>query len=47
MNTVTACCSCNLKKGQTLPEDLPKLGMKLRVLPTAPTYNELQVQNTI
>ena len=42
LNTVTACNGCNFKKGSTLPEDLPKLGMKLRNLPRIPSYAELQ-----
>lgn len=41
-NTVTSCYSCNFRKGQTMPEDLPKLGMKLRSLPRVPSYTELQ-----
>ena len=42
LNTVTACNGCNFKKGNTLPEDLPKLGMKLRNLPRIPSCAELQ-----
>ena len=41
-NTVTACLSCNSKKGQTAPQDLAKIGMKLRMLPRIPSHNELQ-----
>ena len=41
-NTVTACLSCNSKKGQTQVQDLPKIGMKLRMLPRVPSNNELQ-----
>lgn len=41
-NTVTACYSCNFKKGNTLPEDLPKLGMRLKKLPYPPSAHELQ-----
>jgi 5-methylcytosine-specific restriction endonuclease McrA len=41
-NTVTACLSCNSKKGQTAPQDLGKIGMKLRMLPRIPSNNELQ-----
>ena len=41
-NTVSACCSCNFKKGTTLPDDLPKLGMRLRTPPREPTRHELQ-----
>ena len=41
-NTVTACLSCNSRKGQTSPQDLPKIGMKLRSLPRIPSNNELQ-----
>ena len=42
MNTVTACNTCNFKKGHTLPEDLPRLGMRLKNLPRIPSYSELQ-----
>ena len=41
-NTVTACYTCNGKKGHTLPEDLPKLGMRLRTQPKTPTFYEIQ-----
>ena len=41
-NTVSACLSCNYRKGQTQPEDLGKIGMKLRSLPRAPSSSELQ-----
>jgi len=41
-NTVSACLSCNYRKGQTSPEDLGKIGMKLRSLPRAPSSSELQ-----
>lgn len=41
-NTVTACYSCNGKKGHTLPEDLPKLGMRLKNPPKTPTFYEIQ-----
>ena len=44
-NTVSACCACNFKKGTTLPEDLPRLGMRLRAPPRAPTYHELQAKS--
>lgn len=41
-NTVTACMDCNYKKGNTHPNDLPKLGMRLKSEPYAPTFQELQ-----
>jgi 5-methylcytosine-specific restriction endonuclease McrA len=41
-NTVTACLACNYKKGHTLPDQLPGLGMKLKSQPRAPTFSELQ-----
>lgn len=41
-NTVTCCLACNFRKGQTPPEDLPSIGMRLRMVPRAPTNNELQ-----
>lgn len=41
-NTVTACLHCNSKKGQTEVQDLPKIGMKLRMLPRVPSTHELQ-----
>ena len=41
-NTVTACLTCNFKKGQTPPDELSGIGMRLRMLPRAPTNNELQ-----
>ena len=41
-NTVTACLACNFKKGQTPPDELPLIGMRLRMMPRAPTNNELQ-----
>ena len=41
-NTVSACLKCNCKKGKVLPEDLHKIGLKLRTLPRAPTNSELQ-----
>ena len=46
-NTVTACCACNFKKGTTLPEDLPKLGMRLRSLPREPSRMELQAKSRL
>jgi 5-methylcytosine-specific restriction endonuclease McrA len=42
LNTVTACTSCNFMKGHTLPEDLPRIGMKLKSAPRIPSYSELQ-----
>lgn len=44
-NTVTACKSCNFKKGQTMPEDLKSIGMKLRKLPSVPSMYELQARS--
>mmetsp|Transcript_19508 Transcript_19508/g.32605 ORF Transcript_19508/g.32605 Transcript_19508/m.32605 type:complete len:379 (-) Transcript_19508:323-1459(-) len=41
-NTVCACQDCNYKKGSTLPQDLRKLGMKLRREPYEPSITELQ-----
>ena len=41
-NTVSSCLCCNYRKGQTVPEDLHKIGMKLRSLPRAPSSSELQ-----
>lgn len=41
-NTVSACLCCNYRKGKTVPEDLNKIGMKLRSLPRAPSSSELQ-----
>lgn len=41
-NTVTACKACNFKKGQTMPEDLKSIGMKLKKLPVIPSMHELQ-----
>lgn len=41
-NTVAACRSCNVKKSDYLPDDLPRLGMRLRNPPKVPTYYELQ-----
>lgn len=43
-NTVSACLACNYKKGHTLPDQLPGLGMKLRSQPRAPTFSELQAK---
>lgn len=41
-NTVTACHSCNAKKGNVAVEDLPRLGMRLPNQPRAPTIHEIQ-----
>lgn len=41
-NTVTACLQCNYKKGDKLPEELSKIGMKLRTMPYAPLASEIQ-----
>eukprot|EP00597_Dinobryon_sp_UTEXLB2267_P008258 CAMPEP_0170085340 /NCGR_PEP_ID=MMETSP0019_2-20121128/20255_1 /TAXON_ID=98059 /ORGANISM="Dinobryon sp., Strain UTEXLB2267" /LENGTH=256 /DNA_ID=CAMNT_0010301767 /DNA_START=34 /DNA_END=807 /DNA_ORIENTATION=+ len=41
-NTVCACHDCNFKKSNMLPEELSKIGMKLRNMPHAPTYSEIQ-----
>lgn len=41
-NTVTACQSCNVKKSNYMIEDLPRLGMRLKSYPRAPSYYELQ-----
>lgn len=41
-NTVCACFDCNFRKGHMMPEDLHKVGMKLRNLPHAPSYTEIQ-----
>ena len=44
-NVATACRACNFKKGQTVPEDLSRIGMKLRKLPTVPSMYELQAKS--
>ena len=41
-NTVTACHQCNFAKGANGPEDLSKLGMKLKSKPRVPSTAELQ-----
>jgi hypothetical protein len=41
-NTVSACRTCNVKKGSLLPEELPRVGMKLRQTPRTPTFFELK-----
>ena len=41
-NTVTACYSCNGKKGHTSIEDLAKIGMRLKSQPKTPTFYEIQ-----
>jgi 5-methylcytosine-specific restriction endonuclease McrA len=41
-NTVTACHSCNFKKASVSVEDLPRIGMRLRAMPYAPTLSEIQ-----
>lgn len=41
-NTVCACGKCNCKKGQTMPGDIHKLGMKLASTPRVPSSHELQ-----
>lgn len=41
-NTVSACFSCNTKKGHLMPDELPRVGMRLRSLPRIPTGAELQ-----
>lgn len=43
-NTVCACINCNVKKGNILPEDLPKIGMKLRSYPYEPSTYEIQTK---
>ena len=43
-NTVTACSPCNYRKGHTLLEDLPQLGMRIKTMPKAPNYYELQTK---
>ena len=40
--TLLACETCNFRKAQTMPEDLPKINMKLRNLPRMPSMYELQ-----
>jgi 5-methylcytosine-specific restriction endonuclease McrA len=40
-NTVTACDKCNYKKGHIHPDELHKVGMRLRQPPYIPTYQEL------
>eukprot|EP01035_Chromulina_nebulosa_P017057 gene17057-22568_t len=42
LNTVSACRKCNVKKGDIMPDDLPRLGMRLRTTPREPTHYELQ-----
>ena len=44
-NSVCACHQCNFKKSDMLPEDLPRVGMKLRNMPRAPTYSEIQFKS--
>lgn len=44
-NTVTACKVCNFKKGQTMPDNLKSIGMKLRKLPAIPSVHELQARS--
>jgi len=41
-NTVCSCHACNHKKGSNLPQELPKLGMRLRSIPRTPSHYELQ-----
>jgi len=41
LNTVSSCLECNHRKGQLLPEDLHRVGMKLRAPPHVPTQHEL------
>jgi 5-methylcytosine-specific restriction endonuclease McrA len=41
-NTVTCCKQCNFRKGSALPDQLPALNMRLRSIPRAPSYNEIQ-----
>lgn len=41
-NTVTCCKQCNFRKGSALPDQLPALNMRLRSVPRAPSYNEIQ-----
>lgn len=41
-NTVAVRLCCNSKKGHTQVQDLPKIRMKLRMLPRVPSTNELQ-----
>ncbi len=44
-NTVCACRWCNSKKSHLTLSELGKVGMKLRKLPYAPTYPELQMKS--
>jgi 5-methylcytosine-specific restriction endonuclease McrA len=41
-NTVSACRECNVRKSDYLPEDLPRLGMRLKNVPRVPSHHELQ-----
>jgi len=42
INTVCACAQCNQKKRNAHPAELHKIGMRLRVRPRVPSFNELQ-----
>eukprot|EP01038_Epipyxis_sp_PR26KG_P014934 gene14934-20090_t len=44
-NTVTACRACNFKKGSSMPDELPKIGMRLRSVPREPSFSELQAKS--
>lgn len=39
---MTACHSCNFKKASVSVEDLPRIGMRLKSMPYAPTLSEIQ-----
>lgn len=43
-NTVSACRTCNVRKSDHMPEDLPRLGMRLKNVPRVPTNHELQAR---
>lgn len=47
LNTVTACRACNFKKGQIMPDDLSRVGMRLRTLPKIPSMYELQTKSKL
>jgi hypothetical protein len=46
-NTVSACFSCNTKKGHLLPDEIHRVGLRLRSLPRVPTAQELQLKSKI
>jgi len=41
-NTVCSCLSCNYRKGHLMPEELPKIGMRLKTPPYEPSHSEIQ-----